>query len=148
MDSFTKKRVVLRRYYFRGLLVSLLYLAIAVPLLIIYHNIWAFILCFLLYFIMVIPLVRIISKKIIGSVLFNELDAQTFQEIMNDKHLLPHLGYRIGGALSIGDYQTVVNNVEFKMRNKRCSLRQQLSYLSLLSRVYFELRDFEKLKDL
>ncbi len=148
MNSFKKKRVILHRYYLSGLLVSLLYLSIAIPLLIIYHNIWSVILCVLLYFIMVIPLARVISKKIIGSVLFNELDAQTFQEIMNDKHLLPHLGYRIGGALSIGDYQIVVNNVEFKMRNKRCSLRQQLSYLSLLSRVYFELRDFEKLRDL
>lgn len=148
MNSFKKKRVILHRYYLSGLLVSLLYLSIAIPLLIIYHNIWSVILCVLLYSIMVIPLVRVISKKIIGSVLFNELDAQTFQEIMNDKHLLPHLGYRIGGALSIGDYQIVVNNVEFKMRNKRCSLRQQLSYLSLLSRVYFELRDFEKLRDL
>lgn len=91
MNSFKKKRVILHRYYLSGLLVSLLYLSIAIPLLIIYHNIWSVILCVLLYFIMVIPLARVISKKIIGSVLFNELDAQTFQEIMNDKHLLPHL---------------------------------------------------------
>ena len=44
MNSFKKKRVILHRYYLSGLLVSLLYLSIAIPLLIIYHNIWSVIL--------------------------------------------------------------------------------------------------------
>lgn len=91
-------------------------------------------------------IIGIIANETIASVLFNDLNAQQFHQIItNNKHFLPPLSYRINAAFFTGDYQTVVNIVSCQIRKKRCSIKEKLFYLSLLARVYFELRDFDKL---
>ncbi len=92
-------------------------------------------------------IIRIIANKTIASVLFKDLNALRFQQILNSsKHLIPPLSYRINAAFFTGDYQTVVNIASCQMQKKRCSIKEKFLYLTILARVYFELRDFEKLK--
>lgn len=101
----------------------------------------------LLFFLLIMrPLVLIIANKIILSVLFSELDAPRFQEIIDDKRFVPSLVYRINAALSNGDYQTVVNIATIQMCKQKSSIKVKYYYLCILARVYFELRDFDKLE--
>jgi len=123
----------------------MLYISFVVLCIYVYPNIWSSVFCTILY-IPVKIFIRISANKTIASVLFNDLNAQQFHQIItNNKHFLPPLSYRINAAFFTGDYQTVVNIVSCQIRKKRCSIKEKLFYLSLLARVYFELRDFDKL---
>lgn len=141
----TSHKSVFKQYYLRCLIIFMLYISFVVLCIYVYPNIWSAVFCTILY-IPVKIFIRISANKTIASVLFNDLNAQQFHQIItNNKHFLPPLSYRINAAFFTGDYQTVVNIVSCQIRKKRCSIKEKLFYLSLLARVYFELRDFGKL---
>ena len=97
-------------------------------------------------YILVKILVSIIATMTLGSILFKKLDALEFQHIINNKHLLPPLTYRLAAALSAGDYQTVVDIATSQIGNKNLHIKKKYFYLCYLASVYFELMDLEKLK--
>lgn len=145
MMQSTSHKSVFKQYYLRCLIIFMLYISFVVLCIYVYPNIWSAVFCTILY-IPVKIFIRISANKTIASVLFNDLNAQQFHQIItNNKHFLPPLSYRINAAFFTGDYQTVVNIVSCQIRKKRCSIKEKLFYLSLLARVYFELRDFDKL---
>ena len=90
--------------------------------------------------------ISIVAKKTLLTVLVDELDAEKFQKMVDDNHFKAPLLYRISAAVSSGDYQTVVNIATKVLSNKKANIKVKYYYLSVLSRAYFELRDFEKLK--
>lgn len=103
-------------------------------------------LLFLIIYVIIIRIsVIIIANKTLFPILYNALNATEFQKIVDDKHFLPPISYRISAAFFTGNYQTVVNIATYQLRKKKCSTNAKLYYLSLLARVYFELRDFDKL---
>lgn len=145
MMQSTSHKSVFKQYYLRCLIIFMLYISFVVLCIYVYPNIWSAVFCTILY-IPVKIFIRISANKTIASVLFNDLNAQQFHQIItNNKHFLPPLSYRINAAFFTGDYQTVVNIVSCQIRKKRCSIKEKLFYLSLFARVYFELRDFDKL---
>ena len=88
---------------------------------------------------------RVILRNTLLTTLTNDLDAPAFYHIVNKRSL--YLPEKMQAALEIGDYQTVVNVATDRLCNeKRLSPSDRDWYLSLLSWVYFELRDFEELK--
>ena len=140
--------LVFRKYYLFCSLIITGYIAIIIPIVYFKLSFWSIAISAVLYFHAKI-LIRTVANSTIASVLFNNLDAPQFQQIINDnKHFNPPLSYRINAAAFTGDYQTIVNIASFQMQKKRCSVREKYFYLSLLARAYFELRDFEKLKAL
>ena len=138
------QKAILRKYYFISIFIVICYFAVFIPCIYIYHNIWSIVFCTALFF-LVKFLIRIVANKTIASVLFVELDAIGFQELIKENNFLPPLGYRINAALFTGDYQTVVNIVTIRMK-KRSTIRVRYLCLSILALAYFELRDFEKLQ--
>lgn len=137
---------IFQRYILSSLFVLTLYIGAVVLVTCLYHNLWSFLICLVLYF-PVKVLIRVLANKIIGSILFDNLDALKFQQVISDnKYFVPPLSYRINAALFTGEYQTVVNIASSQIQMKNCSVRKKYFYLSLLALIYFELRDFEKLK--
>ena len=90
--------------------------------------------------------VAIIANKTLLPILCNNLDAVEFQKLINDKHLVAPLIYRISAALAIGDYQTTINIATKQLSNKKNNIKLKCYYLGILARAYFELRDFDNLK--
>ena len=141
-----KSSKIFQRYILSSLFVLTLYIGVVVLVAGIYHNLWSLLICVVLYFPVKI-LIKILANKIIGSILFDNLDAPKFQQVISDnKYFVPPLSYRINAALFTGDYQKVVNIASSQIQKKKCSVRKKCLYLSLLALTYFELRDFEKLK--
>ena len=91
-------------------------------------------------------LIAIIANKTLLPILCNNLDAAEFQKIVNDKHLVAPLIYRISASMAIGDYQTTINIATKQLSNKKTHLKLRCYYLGVLASAYFELRDFENLK--
>lgn len=89
--------------------------------------------------------VAIIANKTLLPILCNNLDAVEFQKLINDKHLVAPLVYRISATLATGDYQTTVNVATKQLSNKK-NIKLKCYYLGVLARAYFELRDFDNLK--
>ncbi len=143
MASISSKRVI-RRYYISCSIVLICYLAVLIPCILLYNNIWSIIFGAVLY-LPVKLLVRIIANKTIVYVLVKQFDAIEFQKIIQQKPFFPSLDYRINAAMFTGDYQTVVNIANLQL-TKKLSLRARYIYLCILAQVYFELRDFEKLQ--
>ena len=141
----TSHKSVFRKYYLACLLILLIYISFVVFCICVYPNIWSVIFCTILYLPVKI-FIRISANKTIASVLFRDLNAQQFHQIItSNKHFLPPLSYRINAAFFTGDYQTVVNIAFCQIQKKRCSINKKVFYLSLSARAYFELRDFNKL---
>ena len=63
--------------------------------------------------------VAIIANKTLLPILCNNLDAVEFQKLINDKHLVAPLVYRISAALATGDYQTTINIAIKQLNNKK-----------------------------
>lgn len=145
MKSLSLKSVF-RQYYLRCLLILAFYIAIVALCIGFWPNIWSFLFCTILFPLMKI-FVRIAANKTFSPILFDDLNAQRYQEIIyGNKHFVPPLAYRINAAFSTGDYQTIVNIASLQIQKKNCSVRSQSYYLNLLASVYFHLRDFENLK--
>lgn len=144
--SFMEKENIIRKYFtLCGVFLVLLVLLWLTVCFTVQSSILRFI-SLLVLLLLVNPIKLIITKRTILSVLFNELDAHKFREIISDKRFVPPFWYRISGAISTGDYKTVVNMAATQIRKKNCSVRVKYACLSILARAYFELRDFEKLK--
>lgn len=133
------------QYFFWSIVVISIYTVLSVSIIWFYPNILSVIICVAMYILLKI-LVSIIATMTLGSILFKKLDALEFRNVINDKHLLPPLTYRLTAALSAGDYQTVVNIATSQIGNKNLHIKKKYFYLCSLASVYFELRDFEKLK--
>ena len=103
---------------------------------------------FLLLIILIVSkiTISIVAKKTLLTVLFDKLDAVEFQKIVNDNRFNVPLIYRTSAAVSSGDYRTVINIASKSLSDKKMNIKVKYYYLSTLARVYFELRDFEKLK--
>ncbi|GEM_PF-6754825 len=141
----SSQKAILRQYYFKCILILICYIAIVIPCIFVYPNVWSILFCTALYF-PVKLLIRIVANKTIASVLFVKLDAIGFQELIKGKFFIPPLDYRINAAMCTGDYQTTVNIATTQMRKKKSSIMGKYSYLGILALIYFELRDFEKLQ--
>ena len=100
--------------------------------------------CAVLYF-PVKFIIRVVANKTFVPVLFDKLDAFEFQNVINYKGFFPPLSYQLNAALFTGDYQALVNIAISKIQKKKASVKVKDYYLYLFARVYFELRDFEKL---
>ena len=90
--------------------------------------------------------IAIIANKTLLPILCNNLDAVEFQKLINDKHLVVPLIYRISASMAIGDYQTAINIATKQLSNKKIHIKLRCYYLGVLASAYFELRDFENLK--
>lgn len=89
--------------------------------------------------------IEFIANKTLVSVLVKELDATSFQAIVSDSRFIAPITYRTIAAISTGDYQTAINIATKQIGDKKSRIQQKYYNLSLLARIYFELRDFEKL---
>jgi len=90
--------------------------------------------------------VLLIAKKTLLPILFEKLDSFEFQKIANHNLFAPNLTFRTSAAISVGDYQTVVDIANDQLINKKIPIKIKYYYLCILARAYFELRDFEKLE--
>lgn len=138
-------RDIIQKYfvvcYIIGILLILLWLIVSF----IIQNYIGTIVVLLIILLSIKVVIRIIANKTLLSVLFKELDAEGFQEIINDSRLKSPLIDRINAAMSSGDYQTAINIATKQLINKKSHIRMKNYYLAALARAYFELRDFDKL---
>jgi|GEM_PF-3095078 len=150
MGNKSKKSIICK-YAVWEMLLFFLYFVISIFLLFItksYLLIIAFIIC---YFVLIIIVEKILINKLFFSVLYKDMDPEIFMlksEKRESVFLRPHLVYftpmfRILSTYYSGDYQTTVNicikKLEYKFSNK-------CAYFLILSRVYFDIGDNEKLK--
>lgn len=140
-----KANKTVRKYHFRRYLILLLYFLIAFSIIWIFKSVWAVLVCGLLY-LPVRFLVGNVAARTFYSVVFKDLDAFAFQESINSKGMVPPLPYLITAALMVGDYQTAVNLATAQLRKEKTPAMAKKACLIALANVYFELRDYEKLR--
>lgn len=88
-----------------------------------------------------------LSQKYILSILFNEMDAFKFRNVIfNAKHMSKDNVYMLMAALYSGDYQTLVNICVKKLHEKAMN-KNKYTYLVFLAHAYFQLRDDQKLAE-
>lgn len=86
-------------------------------------------------------------NKHINSVLNVELDPVQYREVLLAGNLISTSALeRILAAYYNRDYQTVVDICTLKRKEKSCR-RHYLHYLNILARTYFEVGDYEKLRE-
>lgn len=140
---------VYKKYLLKSKIINIFYIIISLALLIAFYKnpflqAATIILTFYLHRILTIE----ISKRCIFPALFQELNAAKFNEVINNKKFISPAPYSIIGTINAGDYQTAVNIANVQLKAKNLSIKSELFYLFFLARAYFELRDFEKLKEL
>ena len=143
MNSSYKQAI--KRYYTYCTILGIILVSLWILYSLCIGNSVGMLLFLIIYLIIIRISVIIIANKTLFPILYNALNAIEFQKIVDDKHFLPPISYRISAAFFTGNYQTVVNIATYQLRKKKCSTNAKLYYLSLLARTYFELRDFDKL---
>ena len=88
------------------------------------------------------------SMYIVLDVLFVRLDGKQFNQIIqkNKKYFMSWPNFFINAAVSVGDYQTAANFATYYIQDKKSSEKFKIFCLNTLACIYFELRDFEKLR--
>ena len=138
-----------KKYISKSTIVSIFYFIIFIALLIVfYKNPFLQIVTILLAVYLHKILIILIAQRQFMPVLIKELNAPKFNEAINSKGFVAPVIYRISAALTLGDYQTVVNIADVKLKKEKLSIQNKVIYLSALAKAYFELRDFDKVKEL
>lgn len=138
-----------KKYISKSTIVSIFYFIIFIALLIVfYKNPFLQIVTILLAVYLHKILIILIAQRQFMPVLIKELNAPKFNEAINSKGFVAPVIYRISAALTLGDYQTVVNISDVKLKKEKLSIQNKVIYLSALAKAYFELRDFDKVKEL
>lgn len=96
-------------------------------------------------FVSLIIKVRLYNKYI-QSVLFNDLDPQKYQNVLKmGKFESDYYLEQIYFSYYTGDYQTVINICDEKLKDKKIK-NLKYTYLLFLARSYFDMGDFKNLK--
>ena len=91
-------------------------------------------------------IVRVIININLDFVIFNELNAKKYKEIVNlSKWFSPSIWQRINASFYSGDYQKTIDICSKKM-GQTCSIQAKFKYISIIAQVYFEVDDKEKLR--
>jgi len=135
----------IRKYAVSAILFGVISISVYITACIFTNN---FIVFFLLFITLIVSKIffPIMANKILLPVLLNEMDAEEFQKIVDNKRFTVSPMYQITAALSSGDYQKVVNISTKKLFDQKTSIKLKCFYLTALARAYFEVRDFEKLQ--
>ena len=134
------------KYYWMCGILGVVLVIFFLSLFFVAQNYITIVLCLLFILFIGIIGVRVIANKTLFSVLYKELDAVSFKKIIDDERFNASLIYRVNASLLNGNYETTINIAIKQLNNKRIHKKLKLYYLLILSRAYFELRDFEKLK--
>lgn len=143
MNSHCKQAI--KKYYIFCIILGVILISLWVLYSLRTNSLIGMILLLLADLIIIKVSVVIIAKKTLLPVLYDDLNAIEFQKIVNNKHFVAPLIFRANAAVASGDYQTAINIASKQIVNSDSNLNCKYYYLSLLARIYFELRDFEKL---
>lgn len=90
---------------------------------------------------------KTIRKKHIDSILLNELNPQKYFMVISGTNLINEYAFdEIAVSLHIGDYNAAINICNQKTNNKKTA-RLNCVYLTYLARAYFDMCDWEELKN-
>ena len=139
-------KATLRRYNLLIFLYLCLVCAVAISILFLFKSLIAL----AMFFVSFVASLRIVAKCIadltLGAVLYKDLDARKFSEILTKSKYLPSREYLFDGALSFGDYETVKDTVATALQKKRLSSEKKDRLLQYLARCAFENGDEEELQ--
>ena len=110
----------------------------------------AFIICLAAIFAISRPTRKILSTvymKNVGSVMFDEADANKYREIITGLKMAKNSLDLSDAAYFAGDYQSAVKTFETYAKAEKVPLNDKIHCLMRLMNVYFELRDFEKMRE-
>ena len=88
-----------------------------------------------------------VYMKNVDSVLFDEADANKYREIITGLKMAKNSLDLSDAAYFAGDYQSAVNTFETYAKAEDAPLNVKIHCLIRLMNVYFELRDFEKMRE-
>lgn len=92
-------------------------------------------------------IVSTVYVKNMVSVLFDEADANKYREILTGIKMAKNPLDLTDAAYYAGDYQSAVNTFETYAKAEEAPLNVKIHCLMRLMNVYFELRDFEKMRE-
>lgn len=105
-------------------------------------------LCFIIAFCLAIflkLLASIVTNNDIASILYEDLNATMYSEIIHSKNFNPSPAMQINSALYFGDYQTLINICSREIYSYK-SKRRKLIYINIIAHAYYEMGNYEKLK--
>ncbi len=144
MDRNTKK--TLRKFKAAYICPRIVFLAVALAL--VFTTKSAIVLLISLFAIIFFQsiVLKTVTDKMLRSILLDKLDGVGYQMIIKDKYFRNAMGLRIEAAMCSGDYKTVAAIAMSHLNNSKVKTREKDICLSYLACVYFELRDFDKLR--
>ena len=143
------KRDPIKKYYFGCIVATAIYFAIVFTILFFKSGILSVLAIATLFYPYKLA-VRTIANKTLLPVLYVDFDAKEFQKVVNSllnkRNYNARIDYRMLIAISTGDYQDAINVATNQLNSKRCPISGKYYFLYHLAYVYFEIRDFEKLR--